>query len=270
MRTLIVDDEPLARDGMRLALDAESDVEIVGECASATETREAIAALRPDLVFLDISLPDESGVAVAAQLDPATAPLVVFVTAYEAHAVRAFELHAVDYVLKPLQPARLAAAVARVRATLAARARDAAHVRLAAALAELTRGAGTAPAVPASAANPPAPLDRVTVRIGRRMVVVRLADVEWIAADGDYVRLHGAGGAPLLRATLSDLADRVDPRRFLRVHRSAMVNVDAVRGMQLEEHGDYALVLRSGTKVRVGRAHRPAVLAAFGAVLPPP
>ena len=178
MRALIVDDEPLAREGMRLALASEPDVEIVGECESAGDAATAIAAERPDLVFLDVSLPDESGVALAARLDPAVAPLVVFVTAYEAHAVRAFELHALDYVLKPVQPARLAAAVARVRATLAARARDAAHVRLAAALAELTRGAGTAPAVPASAANPPAPLDRVTVRIGRRMVVVRLADVE--------------------------------------------------------------------------------------------
>ena len=264
MRALIVDDEPLARDGMRLALAAEPDVEIVGECGSAADAEAAIAAERPDLVFLDISLPDESGVSLAARLDPAAAPLVVFVTAYEAHAVRAFELHALDYVLKPVQPARLAAAVARVRATLAARSRDAVHARLAAALADLA-GSSAPPAAPAPAPEATAPLDRVTVRIGRRLVVVRLADVEWISADGDYVRLHGAAGAPLLRATLSDLARRVEPRLFLRVHRSAMVNLDAVRGLQLEEHGDYSLVLRSGTKVRIGRQYRSAVLGALGA-----
>jgi two-component system, LytTR family, response regulator len=318
LRALVVDDEPLAREGVRQLLAAEPDIDVVGECATAAEARAAVAALAPELLFLDISLPDESGLALAAALPgalpgpPATeavgsaAPLVVFVTAYEAHAVRAFELHAVDYVLKPLRTERFAAAVARARMTVATRQRAAAHERLLAALAALPGGAapvetppvGTASSVtapasspasavsPASATSPtsptspaasstapaaePAPLERVTVRSGRKLTVVRLADVEWIAADGDYVRLHtAAGSAPLLRTPLGELARRLDPRAFLRAHRSAVVNVDAVRGLQLGEHGDYALVLRSGARVRVSRAYRDAVLAALGATLPP-
>jgi two-component system LytT family response regulator len=259
IRVLVVDDEPLAREGVRLLAEREPDLTVVGECGSAGEAEQAIRALSPDVVFLDVQLPGESGLALAARLGRDVAPLVVCVTAYEEHAVRAFELHAVDYLLKPVDPARFAEAVGRVRRAVAAASRDEAHDRLLAALDALR--ARDEPA-------PPSPhLDRVSVRVGDRLVVVRLADVDWIGADGDYVRLHVGGKGALVRATMAQLEHRLDPRRFLRVHRSAIANLDAVHSLEVGAHGDYVLRLRDGSRIKISRSYRDAVLAALGAAL---
>jgi two-component system, LytTR family, response regulator len=263
IRVLVVDDEPLAREGVRLLAAREPDLDVVGECGSAGDAEKAIAALAPDVVFLDVQLPGESGLTLAARLGRERAPLVVCVTAYEEHAVRAFELHAVDYLLKPVDPGRFADAVGRVRRLLAAAAREEAHDRLLAAL-DTLRAAPPAPAGEAAAAPY---LERMSVRVGDRLLVVRLADVDWIAADGDYVRLHVAGKGALVRARMAQLEHRLDPRRFLRVHRSAIANLEAVRSVEVGGNGDYVLRLRDGSRIRISRSYRDAVLAAIGAAL---
>jgi two-component system LytT family response regulator len=262
IRVLVVDDEPLAREGVRLLAARDPDLDVVGECGSAGEAEKAIAALAPDVVFLDVQLPGESGLALAARLGRERAPLVVCVTAYEEHAVRAFELHAVDYLLKPVDPGRFSDAVGRVRRLLAAAAREEAHDRLLAAL-DTLRAAPPAP--PGEAAAPY--LERMSVRVGDRLLVVRLADVDWIAADGDYVRLYVAGKGALVRARMAQLEHRLDPRRFLRVHRSAIANLEAVRSVEVGGSGDYVLRLRDGSRIRISRSYRDAVLAAIGATL---
>ncbi|HKG95013.1 MAG TPA: response regulator [Gemmatimonadaceae bacterium] len=275
IRALLVDDEPLARDGVRLLAEREPDFTVVGECGSAAEARRSIEALAPDVVFLDVEMPGPSGLDVVRALDPATAPLVVFVTAYEEHAVRAFDLHAVDYLLKPLDEERFRDAARRVRGTLAAVAREAAHDRLVRAVDALRRGigAGEPPdAVDESAhaagagGGGGAYLERVSLRVGGRLVVVRAAEVDWVAADGDYVRFHAGGRSYLARMTMAQLERRLDPRRFVRVHRSAIANLDAVRNVDVGSHGDHVLTLRDGSRVRLSRSYRDAVLAALGAV----
>jgi len=262
IRVLVVDDEPLAREGVRLLAEREPDLAVVGECGSAGEAELAITALAPDVMFLDVQLPGESGLALAARLGRERAPLVVCVTAYEEHAVRAFELHAVDYLLKPVDPGRFADAVERVRRLLAAAARAEAHDRLLAALDALR-----APPTPPSEAVAAPLLERLSVRVGDRLMVVRLADVDWIAADGDYVRLHVAGKGALVRARMVQLEHRLDPRHFLRVHRSAIANLDAVRSVEVGGNGDYVLRMRDGSRIRISRSYRDAVLAALGAAL---
>jgi two-component system LytT family response regulator len=259
---LVVDDEPLAREGVRLLAEREPDLAVVGECGSAGEAERAISALAPDVMFLDVQLPGESGLTLAARLGRERAPLVVCVTAYEEHAVRAFELHAVDYLLKPVDPGRFADAVERVRRLLAAAARAEAHDRLLAALDALR-----APPTPPGEAVAAPFLERMSVRVGDRLMVVRLADVDWIAADGDYVRLHVAGKGALVRARMAQLEHRLDPRHFLRVHRSAIANLDAVRSVEVGGNGDYVLRMRDGSRIRISRSYRDAVLAALGAAL---
>jgi two-component system LytT family response regulator len=271
IRVLVVDDEPLAREGVVLLARREPDLEVVGECGSTGEAERAIRSLSPDVVFLDVQLPGESGLDLAARLDRATAPLIICVTAHEEHAVRAFELHAVDYLLKPIDPDRFSEAVRRARHALAAGTREEVRERLLSAL-ELVRGGsgdrGVLPSRPeADSAEGVRYLERLSVRIGDTLVVVRLADVDWIAADGDYMRLHVGGKSSLVRMTMAQLERKLDPRRFLRVHRSAIVNLDAVRSVEVGVHGDYVLRLRDGSRVKLSRSYRDAVLAALGAAL---
>jgi two-component system LytT family response regulator len=267
---LIVDDEPLAREGVRLLARREPDLEVVGECGNAGEAERAIRSLSPDVVFLDVQLPGESGLELVARLDREAVPLIVCTTAHEEHAVRAFELHAVDYLLKPIDPDRFSEAVRRTRHALAIDARDEMRERLLAAL-ELVRGGDVARAASsdegAHGGERASYLERLSVRVGDTLVVVRLVDVDWIGADGDYMRLHVGGKSSLVRMTMTQLERRLDPRRFLRVHRSAIVNLDAVRGAEVGVHGDYVLRLRDGSRVKLSRSYRDAVLGALGAVL---
>jgi two-component system LytT family response regulator len=257
MRALIVDDEALARQRVRRLLGAAPDVEIVGECASGEEALEAIRAQRPDVVFLDVQMPALDGFGVVSRLDPGTAPMVVFVTAFDQHAVRAFEASALDYLLKPVDPARLRAALDRVRAR---RELDTAAERWA----RLVAAVGAAPEAPAPAPaalsratpRPSRWLERVLVREQERMFFVRAADIDWIEAYGNYARLHVGPRVHLVRCTMRALEGELDPTRFARIHRSTIVNLDRVCEMQPWFSGDYAVILSDGTRLRLSRWYR--------------
>jgi len=246
IRALIVDDEPLARDCVRIALRDEPLVEVVGECGDGATAVEAIGELRPDVVFLDVQMPEVGGFEVVEEVGAARMPLVVFVTAFDRYAVRAFEAHALDYVLKPFENARLLEALRRARRRLAERRAGDLARRLAALL-----------------DGRPAredPVRQFAVRENDRIHFLPAAQVDWIEADGNYVVLHAGPKRHRLRLTLGSLARRMDPARFVQVHRSAIVNLDKVREVQAWFGGDYIAILTTGEQLRVSRTHAPLLL----------
>ncbi|HEX8072788.1 MAG TPA: LytTR family DNA-binding domain-containing protein [Pyrinomonadaceae bacterium] len=244
LRALIVDDEPFARERVRRLLAADEEIEIVGECADGLAAVRAVAEYAPDLLFLDIQMPGKDGFAVLEELGRARAPVVIFLTAYDQYAVRAFEACALDYLLKPFDEERFERALARAKAQLR-RADGGEAAEPTAALME-----------PASSARGPAPLERVVVKTGGRIFFLKTSEVDWIEAYGNYVRLHTGATAYLLREPLSSLEAQVDPRRFLRIHRSALVNVERIREMQPMFHGQYIVILHDGTRLTLSRRYR--------------
>ena len=246
LRVLIVDDEPPARERLREVLCQADDTEIVGEAGDGLAAAQAIQDLEPDLVFLDVRMPEMDGFGVLAALPQQRLPLIVFVTAFDSFAARAFDVHAVDYVLKPFDSARLLDALARARARLAGAQVNGQDQRLAELITEL--------------ASRRAPLERVLVKTGSRFEFVRTADVDWIEAAGNYVTLHVGARAPLLRQTLSGLERQLDPQRFRRIHRSVIVNLDRVKDVRALENGEYCARLSDGTELRVSRSYRQNVL----------
>jgi len=239
LRTLLVDDEVLARLAVRQALAPHPDVEVVGECGNAEEALQAIRALAPDLLFLDIQMPGMDGFKLLHQLVPGCAPLTVFVTAFGEHALKAFDADAVDYVLKPIDPARFDQAMARVRQR---------------------RGARSAPAAPAAAEY----LQRLSVKIGEHIRVVAVNEIDWIGADGNYVHVHANGENFLHRETLGNLAASLDPARFLRIHRSIVVNIARVREVHPLFQGNAEVVLHDGTRLNLSRRFRAGARAPLG------
>ncbi len=249
IRTLIVDDDVPARARLRALLAAESDVEIVGECGDGVTAVEQILRLVPDLVLLDVQMPGLDGFGVVQQVGPAVMPPVIFVSAHSEFAIRAFEAYALDYVLKPYEEARLLAAVARAREAVSMRQRaqhaGAADVRLSALLSQITRT--TAPRFP----------DSLAVKLGDQYHVLRIADIDWIEADGNYSRLHLQQRQRLITKSLALLERQVlDPARFLRVHRSSIVNIEKVVAVEPMFHGDVQLVLQTGVRVDCSRRYR--------------
>jgi two-component system LytT family response regulator len=262
---VIVDDEPLARARLRELLAEEADLEIVGEYANGAAAVTGIEREEPDLVLLDIQMPELDGFGVVRAVGADQMPAVIFVTASDAHAVRAFDVHAVDYVLKPVDRDRLLEAVGRAKRRIgAASGREGdgeIQTRLAALVAEVsaavatTAGAGTAGVA------------RLAVKGDGRVVFLRTADVDWIEAMDNYVRLHVGRETHLMRETLSHLEQRLPARTFLRVHRSTIVNVDRIREVQPWFAGDYVLILVDGTKITTGRRYRVAVQKLFDRAL---
>ena len=252
IRVIVVDDEPLARRHLHALLSAEPDVAVVAECGTGVEAVAAIRAQRPDLVFLDIQMPELDGVGVADAIGAASMPLTVFVTAHDDRALDAFRVHALDYLLKPVDRSRFALALARAKDTLRGRvARDPA--RLEAMLAALRpRRDGVSPVAPL------APGERLAVRIEGRTLLVRVREIDWISADDNNVVLHAAGRALRIRETLSSIAERL-PSDFVRVHRSAMVNASRVAEVRPALHGEYVIVLADGVEIATGRRFREAV-----------
>lgn len=244
LRVLVVDDEPLARRRLIRLLEDVDDVEMAGSCAGGREAVEAIRADPPGLVLLDVQMPGMSGFDVVAEVGPEAMPPVVFVTAHDEHALEAFRIHAVDYLLKPVHPDRFAEAVARARERIAGRsARDLAS-RLEALLA---------------ARDDPGASRLTRLQVDHRGArrIVRVSQVERFEAAGNYVELHLTDGATLLmRATLSRLEERLDPERFMRVHRSRIVNLDRVVSARPSGSGDLELELTGGEVVRLSRSHR--------------
>jgi two-component system, LytTR family, response regulator len=241
LRVVIVDDEPLARENLRRLLAGEAGVTLVGEAAGAEQAAELIRATRPELVLLDVRIREGNGFEVLDRFEPDERPQVVFVSAHDEHAVRAFSVRAVDYLLKPIERSRLHAALERARENAAVRRQR---------LAE-REGRAVAGGAPSGA-----PLARFVVRSVGRILLVDVADVDWIEAAGNYVRLHHGGRSHLLRETMSHLESRLDPRRFVRIHRSTIVNLDRVRELRHILHGDYAVVLRDETRLTLSRGFR--------------
>jgi two-component system LytT family response regulator len=263
IRALIVDDEKPGRERVRRLLARDNRVELSGCCASGTEalesTRDGAAAGTPvHLLFLDVQMPELDGFAVLDALvrdAPALAmPEVVFVTAHDEYALRAFDAHAIDYLLKPFSDERFQAALDRALRHIRAGRADA----MIAQMQELLGAAGTRPA--AGAPAPPAPtraIDRIVVRGSDRVRLLPVDQISWIEADGMYVKLHTRDGAAHLhRALLGSLDGSLDTRRFVRIHRSAIVNIDVVAELRQDAHGDYVAVLRDQTEIRVGRRFR--------------
>lgn len=248
LRALVADDEPLARETVRLLLARTDDVELAWEAPCGRTAVEAIRAHGPDIVFLDVQMPHLDGFGVIDAIGPEAMPATVFVTAFDHHALRAFDAAAVDYLVKPYDDARFARALDRAR-TLAAD-RLASPAALAERLHALLDGLEPDPA-PAAAV----PAERLLVREGTKLSVVRVEAVDWAEAAGDYVALHVGPRTHLLRETLGGLAARLDPARFVRVHRSALVHVDRVRDVRLTAAGDARVFLRDGTEIRASRRY---------------
>ncbi len=239
VRALIADDEPLARERVRTFLAAFPEIEVVRECGDGVEASAAIRELRPELVFLDVQMPGLDGFAVLEAVEAEAAPAVIFVTAHEAYAVRAFNVHAADYLLKPFTRARFVRAVERVLAR-GADARAAAARQVAELLGHLRARV---------------PDERIAVRTGEAVHFLRTAEIDWVEAEGNYVRLHARGQSHLLREPLHRMQARLDPRRFVRVHRSAVVNLDRVRRLEPWFHGEFEVVLEDGTRLRSSRTY---------------
>ena len=242
IRAFIVDDEPLARDWLRVLLAEEPGVTLAGEAGDGREAVTALKAAKPDLLFLDVQMPELDGFDVLRALDKEALPVVVFVTAYDQHALKAFDVHALDYLLKPFERDRFRLAMERARELLAPRGGEAAARRLIELLESLGAKAGT--------------LERVAVKTDGVIKLVRLADVDFIEAAGRYVTLHVGKEQHLLRETMNDLEAQLEPSVFARVHRSAIVNLDRIKELQTESHGEVTIVLEGGRTLRWSRSYR--------------
>lgn len=242
IRVLIVDDEPLAREGMRELLVRESDIEIVAECRDGFEALLALESAEIDLLFLDVQMPELNGFEVLAAMPSERVPAVIFVTAYDAHALRAFEVHAVDYLLKPLETERFRVALNRAREQMKWRAGQTLPKNFAELLSRLHMERKH--------------LERVLVKTGGRLWVVKTQEIEWIEAEADYACLHVQGKKHLLRETLSALESQLDPQKFLRIHRSTIVNLDRIQALESLSHGEVVLILKDGTRLTASRNYR--------------
>jgi two-component system LytT family response regulator len=243
LRVVIDDDEPLARDAIRLLLERERDLVVAGE-ATGSDAAALIARTRPDILFLDIQMPEVDGFALLDQIGAEAVPSIVFVTAYDRYALRAFEVHALDYLLKPFDDRRFAQALSRATERARGRRRGEIDARIAELLAE-------------RAAPPPA---KFLIPLREKTIVVDVDDIDWIEAADYYVALHvtqrGNSAAHLLRQTMDEIETQLDPRRFFRVHRSAIVNVDRVREIHPLFRGDCALILADGQRLKLSRGRR--------------
>ena len=242
IRTLVVDDEPMARERVLSLLQQEDDVEVVGECADGTQALAAIQHQAPDLVFLDVQMPGVDGFGIIEAIGAEKMPSVIFVTAYDEYALRAFEVHALDYLLKPFSRERVRETLKHARASLERRRAGDLGRRLLALVNDIK----------------PAPtrVDRLVVKSGGRVFFLRTDDLDWIEAAGNYVRLHLGEESHLFRETMTRMETRLDPRRFVRIHRSRIVNTERIRELQPWFNGEYVVILRNGTRLPLSRGYR--------------
>jgi two-component system LytT family response regulator len=240
IRTLIVDDEPLARERLRTLLAVEEDIEVIGESGDGRTAVGMIRKLAPDLVFLDVQMPELDGFGVLEALKPGEIQAIVFVTAYDEYALRAFDVRALDYLLKPFDRARFHRALSRARADLRGD-REEIDRRLRDLLEEF-RGDRQG-------------LERIVIKSSGRVIFLRSEEIDWIEAAGNYVKLHAGDKAHLLRETMKGIEEKLDARTFVRVHRSRIVNLDRVRELQPWFHGEYVITLEDGTELTSGRSY---------------
>jgi two-component system, LytTR family, response regulator len=244
VRALIVDDEAHARARMRQMLAKEIDVVVTGECSSGRQALEHLKREHPDLVFLDIQMPAMSGLEVCQTLAESRQPmpLVIFVTAFDQFAINAFEVHAIDYLLKPFDRERLQKALQHARSQLLQRSKDQVSANLAALLQEFRPSARKA--------------DRIVFKENGRLLFVRTENIDWIEADGNYVRVHAGHEKHYFRETLTGLEAQFPPNKFIRISRSTLVNVDRIKEMQPLFYGDYTVLLQDGSRLNMTRAYR--------------
>ncbi|MGQ0646997.1 MAG: LytR/AlgR family response regulator transcription factor [Gemmatimonadaceae bacterium] len=266
IRVLIVDDEPIARRRMRRLLRLEDDVDVVGEVGSGREAIEVIGREHPDLVLLDVQMPDVDGFGVVEALGIDQMPPTIFVTAYNEYAVRAFDVHAIDYLLKPFDTERFRAAFQRARTHLE-QVSSAEQGRRIKALLEQVLGEGTTAEAMSrpmngshtpSAAPPPRHrfVDRLMVKHDGRVFFVKVTDVDWFEASGNYVRIHTGKVSHLIRETMQRVESQLDPSMFVRIHRAVIVNLDRIRELQPWFAGDYVVILRDGRQLKLSRTYR--------------
>lgn len=235
IRALIVDDEPLARSRVRLLLAPHPDVEIIAECSSGREAAQVMASEVPNLLFLDVEMPDLDGFAIAAARDAARTPAIVFITAHDEFALQAFEANAVDYLVKPFSQERFDRAMDRVHRFL---------------------GASPSAALPPASPSPRRRRERFAIRVRGQVLFVKALALEWIAAEGNYARLHTAEASYLVRESLQNLESELDPQLFVRVHRSAIVNIERVGKLIVGPEGAFSIVLQSDATVPLGPTYR--------------
>lgn len=249
LRALIVEDEPLARERLKLFLEGEPDVEVVGECADGRAAVAAIRALDPDLVFLDIQLPELDGFGVVEEVGAERMPVVVFVTAYDRHALRAFDVYALDYLLKPYKRERLRRALERARAQIRGGKGEALGERLMSLLESVRPG--------------PRYVERLMIKSPGRVYFIRADEIDWVEAEGNYVRIHAGRETHFLRDTLGGMEARLDPNKFVRIHRSVIVNVESIRELQPLFSGDHTVILHGGGRLTMSRGHKEKLLSLF-------
>jgi two-component system LytT family response regulator len=251
IRVLIVDDEPLARQRIEDLLAREGNVEIVGTADNGAAAIDAIRTLQPDLLFLDVQMPGKTGLEVARAIGPESMPATIFVTAYDQHALQAFDLAALDYLVKPFDDERFEQAFRRARRLVALEDTGRLHERLRTLL-----GEDTAPVAAESPAAPAKYLDRIAVESKGKVQFVPVEDIDYIAADGPYAELVVGGRRHVIREAMQTLEERLDPTRFMRVHRSVIVQLDRVDTLLRGAGGDYEIQLKDGTRLRVSRSRR--------------
>jgi two-component system LytT family response regulator len=243
IRALIVDDEPLARKFIRRMLEKHPSVEVVGECGNGREAVERIRAEKPDLVFLDVQMPEMDGFTTLDTLGATALPQIVFVTAYEQYAIRAFEIHALEYLLKPFDQTRFDKAMSRVNEKFADRDLARTEQKQITALLE-------------SVARKSPYLERLVVKTGGRIIFLKTGEVDWVQADDKYAHLHMGHKSYLVRQTLGALEAQLDPEKFVRIHRSAIVNIERIKELQPMFTGDHTVVLENGTKLTLSRSYK--------------
>lgn len=242
IRTLIVDDEPLARERLRKLLEKEADFEVAGECGDGREALAAVEAGRPDLIFLDVQMPELDGFGFLSQLPAQNRPVVIFVTAYDKFALKAFDVHALDYLVKPFDAERFQRALRRARDLIQNREHGDLNRRVSELLADIQAGAKAQ--------------GRLAVKSGGRVLLLKTEDIDWIEAADNYVNLHVGNESHLHRETMSAIETKLPPSKFLRVSRSAIVNIDRIKELQPLFHGDYTIILRNGARLTLSRSHR--------------
>ena len=246
IRTLVVDDEPIARARVVSLLKEEEDIEVIGECSNGQQAMSAIESTSPDLLFLDIQMPEVNGMDLARTIQSTGTPAVVFVTAYDEYALRAFEVHALDFLLKPFSAERFRSALGHAREQVSQRRKGTPVSK---------------PAAPDARSTRP---NRLMIKSGGRIHFVRMADIDWCEAQGNYVRVHVGAQEHLVRDTMSHLESELDPQQFVRIHRSTIVNVDRIQEMQSSFNGEYVVLLRTGTRLTLSRGSREILQARLG------
>jgi two-component system, LytTR family, response regulator len=248
IRTLIADDEPIARRGVRLLLERDPGIEVVGEAGGGLEASELILKLRPDLVFLDVQMLGCDGFETLRRVGSVATPVVVFVTAYDEYALRAFDVNAVDYLLKPYDDARFAVAMDRAKELVNHKRGISVDDRLSRLLKHLDAEKR----------------DRILLKSSGEIIFLKTDEIDWVEAEGDYVKFHVAGRTHLMRGTMAGLEAQLDPARFIRIHRSTIVNGDRLKKLSPSFEGEYTVVLHDGTKLRLSRGYQGRIRALLG------